>query len=428
MKNLLAAVSALLIVAANGANASDQEGLQLELTPYLWAQGIDGKMDVGSRSVHFNQSFSDLVEHVDMGFSGMGVVSYDRFVLYADYDYVSLSVDGKVRRDLVFPAGTKATLDSTLKVGTYAVGYRFDTFGSNWIDVMLGAQLTNLDNSLKVAGTKASNNIGPTDSLIILRPTFKLSERWRLVPTFAYGLSGDSDTTYQLAPQIEWQASDSFAVRFGYKRVFWNEEHGSRGTPGYDRLDLNLEGFLLGVGWQFPARRRQEVAAAPPPPVAVSKPAPVAPAKCPDSDHDGVCDADDACPNTPPGTRVDAIGCDCDYTLRSHFAFDSATLTAEDKAQLDRLATVLLNPKLHFVTGEIDGHTDNIGNAEYNVQLSKRRAQAVADYLKSKGVQFGDRFAVQGFGAAKPIADNKTEEGRAQNRRVTIRRTDCPAE
>jgi outer membrane protein OmpA-like peptidoglycan-associated protein len=153
-----------------------------------------------------------------------------------------------------------------------------------------------------------------------------------------------------------------------------------------------------------------------------------APAKCPDADHDGVCDADDQCPNTPAGKRVGPGGCDCDYTLRTHFAFNSAELTAADKAELDQLVPVLTNPKLHFIAGEIDGYTDNIGKPEYNLALSKRRADAVANYLKSKGVQLGDRFVTQGFGETKPIADNKTEEGRAQNRRATIHRTDCPAQ
>jgi len=85
----------------------------------------------------------------------------------------------------------------------------------------------------------------------------------------------------------------------------------------------------------------------------------------------------------------------------------------------------LLNPKLSFVAGEIDGYTDNVGKPEYNLALSKRRADAVANYLKSKGVHFGDRFVTQGFGEEKPVADNKTEEGRAQNRRASIHRTDC---
>ena len=169
-----------------------------------------------------------------------------------------------------------------------------------------------------------------------------------------------------------------------------------------------------------------------PAPVVATTPAPkpavaAAPAKCPDGDRDGVCDATDQCPNTPAGKRVGPAGCDCDYVLRTHFAFDSAELTAEDKAQLDQLIAIIVNPKLNFVTGEIDGYTDNTGDAQYNIKLSKRRADAVADYLKSKGVHMGDRFMTQGYGEEHPIADNSTEEGRAQNRRVAIHRTDCPA-
>jgi hypothetical protein len=64
------------------------------------------------------------------------------------------------------------------------------------------------------------------------------------------------------------------------------------------------------------------------------------------------------------------------------FANDSADLVAtEDKEELDRLATVMMNPKLQFVAGEIDGYTDNVGDAAYNC---RRRADAVAAYLKSK--------------------------------------------
>ena len=74
--------------------------------------------------------------------------------------------------------------------------------------------------------------------------------------------------------------------------------------------------------------------------------------------------------------------------------------------------------------GEADGHTDNVGKADYNMKLAERRAQAVVDYLAAKGVAPG-RIKARGFGGTRPRADNSTEEGRAQNRRVTIRRTDC---
>jgi OOP family OmpA-OmpF porin len=65
-----------------------------------------------------------------------------------------------------------------------------------------------------------------------------------------------------------------------------------------------------------------------------------------------------------------------------------------------------------------------VGEEAYNQKLSERRAQAVADYLSAQGVAPG-RFKVIGMGETKPLVSNDTEEGRAQNRRVTIRRTDC---
>ena len=148
-------------------------------------------------------------------------------------------------------------------------------------------------------------------------------------------------------------------------------------------------------------------------------------AACADADGDGVCDADDQCPGTPPGTRVGSMGCDCDYTLNLEFAFDSAKLTPGDMAQLDALVPILTNPKVGFIRGSIDGHTDSIGSEAYNLGLSKRRAEAVASYLQSRGVDLGDRFAINGFGESDPVASNDTEEGRAQNRRVVVRRTDC---
>jgi len=407
------------------ADETRTEGFNLELTPYFWAAGVDGTIEARGQSVSFDQSFSDLVSNVDAAFMGLAVVNYNRFVLYADYDYMSLSDDAKTKNGIFLPVGTKVKAEIDFDVGTYGGGYRFDTFGKNTVDVLVGAQITNLEPKINLPGNNLSNKESLTDTVVMLRPSFQLSERWRFNPTLAYGVSGDSDTTYVMMPQFQFQFSRSFAARFGYKKVHY-EFDGNNGQNS----DVDVSGLFVGVGWTFPAREERVAAAPPPPPAA--KPAPVvaaAPAKCPDGDKDGVCDAVDQCPDTPPGTRVGPAGCDCDYTLRTHFAFDSAVLTAEDKAELDRLAAVLMNPKLHFAAGEIRGHTDNIGNAQYNLDLSKRRADAVASYLKSKGVVMGDRFVTKGFGDTKPIADNKTEDGRAQNRRATIQRTDCgPAE
>lgn len=97
-------------------------------------------------------------------------------------------------------------------------------------------------------------------------------------------------------------------------------------------------------------------------------------------------------------------------------------LTADDKAALDKMIPDL--KRLHFINGEIQGHTDSKGTAAYNQKLSERRAKAVADYLAAHGINEG-RVTVVGYGETMPVADNKTEEGRAHNRRVVLHRTDC---
>jgi outer membrane protein OmpA-like peptidoglycan-associated protein len=200
----------------------------------------------------------------------------------------------------------------------------------------------------------------------------------------------------------------------------------------YEAYDVNKLDDLYfvsgGLTYRFGGDKPKAVPVAASAPAPVAKPAPVvaaAPAKCPDADHDGVCDAVDQCPNTPAGARVGPSGCDCDYVLTLDFPFNSAELHAEDKAKIDAIIPVLKNPKVAFIAGEVDGYTDSTGEEAYNVDLSKRRAQAVADYVRSQGVNLGDRFVVQGFGEAHPVASNDTKEGRAQNRRVVLRRTDC---
>jgi outer membrane protein OmpA-like peptidoglycan-associated protein len=141
-----------------------------------------------------------------------------------------------------------------------------------------------------------------------------------------------------------------------------------------------------------------------------------------DSDADGVPDTTDACPDTPKGTKVGPKGCPCDMSVQLQYKFDSAELTDQDKKTLDQVAVRL--QELNWVGGEAAGYADNVGAAEYNTKLSQRRAQSAVDYLATRGIA-KDRFTVEGFGSAHPIADNSTAAGRAQNRRVVLHRTDC---
>ena len=84
---------------------------------------------------------------------------------------------------------------------------------------------------------------------------------------------------------------------------------------------------------------------------------------------------------------------------------------------LDELVTVIQDPDALTWTLEIQGHTDNVGGADYNQKLSENRANAVKKYLADKGVK-AERVTAKGFGLSKPIDTNDTNEGRAKNRRV----------
>jgi OOP family OmpA-OmpF porin len=142
---------------------------------------------------------------------------------------------------------------------------------------------------------------------------------------------------------------------------------------------------------------------------------------CPlDSDGDGVIDSQDQCPNTPKGDKVDVHGCTIkgEIALKGvNFNTDSAVLLPESTTVLnDAVATLKKYPE--FVV-EVDGHTDSRGSAKHNLALSKKRAESVEAYLKEHGVT--NKLSARGFGQTKPIADNKTEAGRLENRRVTLK-------
>ena len=100
------------------------------------------------------------------------------------------------------------------------------------------------------------------------------------------------------------------------------------------------------------------------------------------------------------------------------FDFDKSNIKPEAGAILDRLVAFMNENTDKKVN--LSGHTDNVGTEAYNQRLSERRANSVKDYIAKKGVD-ASRISAQGFGESKPIADNKTREGRAKNRRVEIK-------
>lgn len=149
--------------------------------------------------------------------------------------------------------------------------------------------------------------------------------------------------------------------------------------------------------------------------VPAPEPTPIAAPAPKDSDNDGVFDDKDECPGTPAGAHVTAAGC---WTLdQVLFAHDKALIKPEAYPFLDEVAVILKkNPGMNV---SLQGHTDNIGAAAYNMGLSQRRANAVKEYLLTKGIS-AFRMETDGFGLTKPVASNDTNAGRALNRRVEI--------
>ncbi len=151
---------------------------------------------------------------------------------------------------------------------------------------------------------------------------------------------------------------------------------------------------------------------------------------CPsDRDGDGIYDKDDACPDTP-GIKTDdpkTHGCPkppepikyVEVTALVEFETDKTRILQGYTRVLDEMAQHIIdNPGIKKVI--IEGHTDNQASAEYNLELSARRAKAVKKYLVKKGVE-RKRLHTKGYGMSKPVADNSTEEGRRQNRRVVFK-------
>lgn len=118
-------------------------------------------------------------------------------------------------------------------------------------------------------------------------------------------------------------------------------------------------------------------------------------------------------PAAPPAPTSEKVT----FAADAFFDFDKSVLKPEAKAKLDDLVGKTKDINLEVIIAV--GHTDSVGTDAYNQKLSVRRSEAVKEYLVSKGVE-KNRVYTEGKGEKQPVADNKTSEGRAKNRRVEI--------
>lgn len=206
-------------------------------------------------------------------------------------------------------------------------------------------------------------------------------------------------------------------------------------------LGGNNEGneFILTVGLSMPlskpvkTRFRQVSAPRPVPIITVAAPTPT-PARrevivttnnecsikinAPDLDRDGIPNNIDQCPATPCHFTVDNYGCPVKTTFQINFATNSALINSSSFYKLNNFASFLMQNKGSQV--KIVGHTDSLGSAMHNLNLSDKRARAVVQALIGRGVSPA-RLQSEGKGESIPIASNQTNSGKAMNRRIEAR-------
>jgi OOP family OmpA-OmpF porin len=194
-----------------------------------------------------------------------------------------------------------------------------------------------------------------------------------------------------------WRSSDGTVWRNGTNELCWRDANWTPATA-----DEKCDGAL---------KKAAPPAAAPAPRVAPPPPPPPAPAPAPRV----------APPPPPPPAPAPApaapVSEKVTYAADAFFDFDKAVLKPEAKAKLDDLVGKTSAIALEVIIAV--GHTDAAGGDAYNQKLSVKRAEAVKSYLVGKGVE-KNRVYTEGKGEKQPVADNKTAEGRAKNRRVEI--------
>ena len=215
----------------------------------------------------------------------------------------------------------------------------------------------------------------------------KLNKVAMLIATAALATAAGAQTI------DNWRNSGNELVwKNGTNELCWRDANWTPATAA-----VGCDGAIVAPKAAAPAPEPAPAAPAAPAPAAAAPAAP-APAPAP------------AVPPPPVATKVT-------YAADAFFDFDKSVLKPEGKAKLDDLTSKVKDINLEVIIAV--GHTDSVGSDAYNQKLSVRRSEAIKAYLVSKGIE-KNRVYTEGKGEKQPVADNKTTEGRAKNRRVEI--------
>lgn len=242
MTKLISAVLFIALIAMTVPAAAEEREIKIELTPYLWFVGIDADIKAGNRKGSVDVGFDDLVDYVDLAGGLLMIAEMDRWLIWMQGDFMALESDKKKTKfDEI------GRLETDLTILEAAFGYSFDNplFAKGRLDALIGFRYTDIENKFKPsAGGSLSSDKDYWDLMIVLRPSFPITEKLIFNPTLAIG-GGDSDLIYELQPQLEYKFTDYLVGRFGYRRLYYDIK-GDRGE-----FDGVLHGFLIGMGITF---------------------------------------------------------------------------------------------------------------------------------------------------------------------------------
>jgi len=292
-------------------------------------------------------------------------------------------------------------------IGMLRFGYDLSKYFGLEIPLEMGASDMKRDKNYGKTSVKEGADVNlmgyRLEGLIYLMPDS------RFVPYLAVGL-GDRNMAVEGAPN-----KDNFVAGYGAgARIFVSEDWFIRADfrhllvfKAFDGNPVNNLEYTLGLGFYL-GDKPQPAPVAVAAPVVVEAPAPPPPAPAPVV----VPPAPVAAPTMVEKDIIEKGRA----TIDVEFDFNKANIKPGYDAELAKFAEVLKkHPELNLI---IEGHTDSVGSVAYNKTLSQKRADAVKDYLvKNLGID-ASRLKAVGYGKAKPIADNKTAEGRQKNRRV----------
>lgn len=241
---------AVLLIGGLFAKAEEPQGWQFEITPYMWLAGLDGDITVRGNTVEFSQSFSDLIDNVDLAGSLLGVAQYDRYVILGQIDSFALSEDNVEIKD----KSDDGKLEANMFLGEAVVGYQIDGWAEGQtFDLLVGARTLRMKTDLSVGGVDLSDNEQTiVDPIFLVRPSIPIYpskiQGLRFNPTLGIGAGGDSKLVYELFPQFQYEIKKNVVARIGYRRVGYKFD----GKINEDNeMNVALAGMVVGVGVTF---------------------------------------------------------------------------------------------------------------------------------------------------------------------------------